>query len=369
MGKVSGLRWTDAADATPEALTAALQAAGTLGSGATVTDVSAEQIGVGQGILALLWRLTMTYEPAGAGPPTMILKLPHTMPESRHISAAFRFYEREVRFYEEIGHATPLPTADCYVSSLDPESGDFVLLIEDFGQRVLHDQVAGCPLDDAEKALHVLAAHHAAWWNDEAVIGADWTVMIKDPPNPQALVPALEQSWPIIESQFADLLPGPTLDAAKRFPQVCVDIMERLSERPVTLVHGDYRLDNIFFAQAGQTPEVAVVDWQICGIARAPYDVAYFLSQSILPEERKANEQRLVRGYHDALVAAGVRDYGFETCWEDYRLATLFCWAYPLNAGAVDLVNDRAVELFRSMLSRSTTAIVDLDALELMPGR
>jgi hypothetical protein len=41
---------------------------------------------------------------------------------------------------------------------------------------------------------------------------------------------------------------------------------------------------------------------------------------------------------------------------------------YPLNAGAVDLVNERAVELFRAMLGRSMAAIRDLDALEFLPA-
>ena len=40
---------------------------------------------------------------------------------------------------------------------------------------------------------------------------------------------------------------------------------------------------------------------------------------------------------------------------------------YPLNAGSVDLVNERAVELFRLMLTRSAQAILDLDALEFLP--
>ena len=83
--------------------------------------------------------------------------------------------------------------------------------------------------------------------------------------------------------------------------------------------------------------------------------------------ERKRVEHDLVRAYHDTLVEHGVRDYPFEACWEDYRLATLFVSVYPLNAGAVDLVNERAVELFTAMLERSVAAILDLDALELMP--
>jgi hypothetical protein len=152
-------------------------------------------------------------------------------------------------------------------------------------------------------------------------------------------------------------------DAAKRMPDVVVPLMERLSEPPVTLLHGDHRLDNLFFSG----DDVATLDWQITGTGRGAYDVAYFLSQSIVSEERKRVEHDLVRAYHDTLVEHGVQGYPFDACWEDYRLATLFVSVYPLNAGAVDLVNDRAVELFTAMLERSVAAILDLDALELMP--
>ncbi|HEX7167789.1 MAG TPA: phosphotransferase [Acidimicrobiales bacterium] len=351
---------------TADQLTAALQSTGTLGADARVASFDHEQIGIGIGILALLWRLTPQYEPAGAGPETMVLKLPHTMPESRHIADAFRFYLREVRFYEVVGHRTPIGTADRYYSAWDDATGDFVLVMEDLGDRRMIDQVAGATPDDAELLVESLAAHHAAFWQSPELSTWEWGCRIIDPPNPQALVPALQASWPIIESQFAELLPGPMLDAARRLPDHVVPLMEQLSAPPVTLLHGDSRLDNFFLSDAEGDPPVAAVDWQICGIGRGPYDVAYLLSQSLLPAERKANESALVRHYHDTLVANGVGDYSFDDCWTDYRKATLFVAVYPLNAGSVDLVNDRAVELFRTMLTRSVAAILDLDALEFM---
>jgi phosphotransferase family enzyme len=346
--------------------TTALRSTATIGDDTEVASVRSEQIGQGVGILALLWRVHLTYG-RGSGPATAVLKLPHTFPESRHIADSFRFYEREVRFYEQAAARTPLRTPARYASAFDDDeggSGDFLLLMEDLAGRTVHDQLSGCPGDDAERDLQALALHHATWWDSPELRSMPWAVRVADPPNPQALVPALRQSWPIIESQFSHLLRGPMLKAAERLPDVVVPLMERLSEPPVTLLHGDHRLDNLFFSDH----DVAALDWQITGTGRGPYDVAYFLSQSLVPELRKEVEHDLVRAYHDTLVGSGVTGYSFEACWEDYRLATLFVSVYPLNAGAVDLVNDRAVELFSAMLDRSVSAILELDALELMPS-
>lgn len=336
-----------------------------LGGGGKVASASAEPIGIGVGILSLLWRVTLTYAD-GDGPASVVLKLPHTVEGARQTADAFDFYGREVHFYREAAHRTPLGTAEVHVAEYDPATKDFVLVLEDLSDRTQYDQLDGCSVDAALIAAKELAGHHAWWWEDPDLIEADWTVRTSDPPNPQALPPTLRQSWPIIESEFAHLLPGPMLEAARRMPDVCVELLNRIAEGPVTLLHGDYRLDNLFF-DAGAADPVVAVDWQICGLGRAPYDIAYFMSQSLTPEDRKAADEQVLRVYYDALRAGGVEDYTWEQCWEDYRLAILFCSVYPLNAGALDLVNERAVALFSAMLDRSAKAILDLDALELLP--
>ncbi|HSL57999.1 MAG TPA: phosphotransferase, partial [Acidimicrobiales bacterium] len=270
----------------PAWYTAALRTTGTIADGASVTAVDTEQIGVGVGVLALLWRCRFTYDQPGAGPDTAVLKLPATAPHSRQLSDAFRFYEREVRFYEVIGHGTPLTTADRYFTDLDPESGDFVLIMEDFGQRRLLDQITGASPEDSIASLQALAAHHAAWW-DHASFGTDamaWAPRVIDPPNPQALVPALKASWPVVEERFGEHL-GAFRDAASRMSDACVPLMDRLSQPPVTFVHGDHRLDNIFHPVADDQ-SVAGVDWQICGVGRGLYDVGYYMSQSLRSEVR-----------------------------------------------------------------------------------
>ena len=176
-------------DLTAEQLTQALQSTGTLPAGARVVSFASEQIGIGVGILALLWRLAPRYEPAGAGPATMVLKLPHTMPESRHIADAFRFYLREVRFYEVVGHRTPIATADRYYSAWDDATGEFVLLMEDLGDRRMIDQVTGATPAEAETAVTGLAAHHASFWESPELATWDWGFRVIDPPNPKRSCP------------------------------------------------------------------------------------------------------------------------------------------------------------------------------------
>ncbi len=101
---------------TPDWYTTALGSTGTISQGTSVTAASAEAIGIGVGILSLLWRVTFTYE-GGDGPATAVLKLPHTVAGARQTADAFSFYGREVNFYRQVGHRTPLGTPDLYASN------------------------------------------------------------------------------------------------------------------------------------------------------------------------------------------------------------------------------------------------------------
>ena len=88
---------------------------------------------------------------------------------------------------------------------------------------------------------------------------------------------------------------------------------------PTTLCHLDLHLDNVFFGS--QYPGgVAFIDFANMALAPPMQDVAFFLGINLDVPVRRALDADLVRVYHDALLAGGVRDYPFERCWRDYRL-------------------------------------------------
>ncbi|WP_051105587.1 phosphotransferase [Parafrankia discariae] len=127
-----------------------------------------------------------------------------------------------------------------------------------------------------------------------------------------------------------------------------------------TLIHGDYRLDNLLF---GDAHEVMAVGWQSLEIGFPGRDVAYFLSTALPPTLRRARERALVRSYHERLVRMGVED-----CFRDYRLGTPQA---PLLTvlGCVYATNEpteHSDRMFLSMVTNSCAAIRDLGTLDLL---
>jgi thiamine kinase-like enzyme len=164
-----------------------------------------------------------------------------------------------------------------------------------------------------------------------------------------------------VDERFGQLIPDRIRAVASRWPEVGPPLLEDIENHPLTLCHGDMRLDNIFFHD-DDARTVSLVDWAIASAAAGVNDLGYFMSQSLSVADRRTYEQELTGLYYDTLLENGVTDYSFEDFWLGYRRAILFCLCYPLQGGAVELVNDRAVALATSMLERSMSAILDLDA-------
>jgi hypothetical protein len=81
---------------------------------------------------------------------------------------------------------------------------------------------------------------------------------------------------------------------------------------------------------------VALGDWQGILRGKGAHDVAYYLTQSMPVEARRAHERELVGRWHAELVDAGVDDYGPDRAWEDYRRAALYLWTYVVVITGAD---------------------------------
>ncbi|MBF6600204.1 MAG: phosphotransferase [Dehalococcoidia bacterium] len=357
------------AEVTPQWLTTALRTSGAIDR-ARVHGHDIRIIGEGSGFMGQLAQIALRYDaPEPGAPASLIAKFPAAAPGNRAIAMYFRFYEREVAFYREIARDLRLRTPRCYFHAFEPGTGDYLLLLEDLAPARVGDQLAGCTLGHARLALRELAAFQAAWWDSGELDALEWMPGADAEWNVAAAEQSYEAGWaPFCEFTSSYLTPE-MRELGAGFGRRIRPLLHNLTaDFPGTIVHGDYRLDNMFFASPGGGPEFAVIDWQLATKGGGVFDAAYFIAGTLPEEERAARERDLVRLYHDALVEHGVQGYSFERCWDDYRVSMLILLAYSVvTIGALDSANERGVELFTKISRRTLRAIEELRARELLP--
>jgi len=114
------------------------------------------------------------------------------------------------------------------------------------------------------------------------------------------------------------------------------------------------------------TPKVTALDWQSLKLGRPLNDVAYFLGAGLLPEERLAAEEGIVRGYHELLLQAGITSFDWAECWQAYRQATFSGFAVTVVASVLVQQTERGDQMFLTMAQRHSQHALDLGATEFL---
>jgi hypothetical protein len=335
-------------------LTSILRAGSVVG---TVADVSAAAIGTGQ--MAACFRLTIRYA-EGHGPDRLVGQLPSPDPASR--AAGAMGYRTEVRFYQELASKVAIRTPKCWFAAVSNEGTDFTLLLEDLAPAEQGDQIAGCTPVQA-RAAAVNAAHlHSRTWCRSELFELDWLI-----PPVASTAPMLGPFLQDATSAFIERYTTRPADAEVllAFADRFVSWAEARPE-PFSLVHNDYRLDNLLFFPSGSDDTVAAVDWQALTIGLPARDLAFLLATGLDVEDRRAAERLFVDHYCETLAADGVRGYSPGACWEDYRYSLFQAPLITVLGAYVARPTERGDRMFAVMAERACAAIRDLDALDLI---
>jgi hypothetical protein len=330
---------------------------------ATGLDVQAleiEQIGVGVGVSSALYRARLT----GPGcPATVVVKLPALDEAAVFTSTVFTMYLREVRFFADLADSVSMRVPVCHHAAGDDATSQFVVVMEDLGALRCVDQTVGMAIEDAQQAVSELAAWHALWWRKaDDLVGRGIAVCLSDPIYPGVLPMVFAEGWEKLTA--AGGLPPAIAAIGPRFAPAIAGLLTDLATDPTTMIHGDFRADNLLFAPDGS---LAIVDFQLTGRGSGAYDLGYFVTQSLEVDVAAAHEQALFDRWVDGLRAGGVPEDDLGRLWEDYRKAALFCLVYPVVAvRGMDLSDPRQRDLIDSMLRRFDRAVEQLDLADLL---
>lgn len=336
------------------------------GNPVRVSQVKQEPVGVGAGMMSIIRRVHLNYA-QGDGPASLIIKLPTEIMQNREIAVQFDNFRREVEFYRQAASATPMRSPKTYLAETDGPD-NFVLVLEDLGGWDLGDQVAGTTLPRAEAIMAALADLHGSFWN--RVDSGDWEWLPNNFPSVMSdgLSAGTEASWESFVELFGDELTPELKSAKAAYMQGLPGVQAWMNNSPRTIIHGDYRMDNLFFRESDGKIEVACCDFQAPVRGRGIQDLAYFMSGSISTDMRRAHEQDLIKLWLAKLESRhGVSDYDFEKAFYDYRVGILMMWTYVvIVGGGMAAENERGDNWVSAMVSRSIAAMTDHDCLSLL---
>ena len=322
-----------------------------------VEGLVVEPFGEGVGFLGDIARLHLDYGSGhgGEAPSTMVAKLPTQDPGGLAVGRMLSAWARESRFFADLAPRCPARVPACYYNGADPAAGRWALLLEDCGPGLPTDQVRGATLEQATAAVVELGRFHANWFDQPRA--AEWLPGFDRGPL-SGLQDVVEHAVPTFVTRYGDRVPGPTVDWLRRFAPRLAAWSDGEARHPLTVVHADYRLDNLIFAEDGT---MTILDWQTALVGQGAMDLASFLATSLSVEHRRAWEKELVAQY--------AAEVGASTAEVFERVRSHLLWwmaLYANNLSQIEPGDERGRSLFEQMVVGTYTAAVDHEVGDLL---
>lgn len=317
-----------------------------------------EPIGTGQ--VGDSVRFTLEFE-GEAAPLTLAGKFAAADPTSRGTAAMLGLYAREVAFYRDLAPQLGVRTPRIHAAEIAPDGASFILLFEDLGPARGGNQIAGCDLADARAGIIQAAALHGPSWHNPAMLDLDWLQPSEAAAEQvKALYP---QAQAVFRERYAGVLEPEYMALCEELAEITAASTAR-SEK-VSLVHGDFRLDNLLFDIKGGAEAIAVLDWQTVGVGNGLSDVGYFLGCGIGDNLRRAHERELLELYCAEMTARGV-PLTVDAIWRDYVLGAVHGISTAVFSAAFVVRTERGDANFLSMARGACALCLEHGSLKLM---
>lgn len=324
----------------------------------SVGSMEVEPLDDSVGFMGDLARLHVEYH-RGTGPSTMIVKLPTADPGGRRVGSMLRAWAREVAFYREVAPASAgAKVPRCFHTGADDEAGRWAVVLEDIPADPV-DTAVGPSADQAVSAVEALADFHGAWWGDERrfpwMPGFDTTGV-------GGLQPLWLDALPLFFERYGHLVPEPTGRWLEQFAPTLEAWSAKAAGEPLTVVHADYRLDNLLFVGG----EVTMIDWQTALRGPGAMDLTSFIITSLTVEQRRATEAELIGRYLDRLASVGI---SVDPAWfADSYDENILWWMgqFANNLARLEPDDQNAQRALDTMIERTFGAALDRDVGRLL---
>lgn len=323
---------------------------------------------IGTGQLGRSARFLLDWAEPDGQPKSVVAKIPGMQPDVTALLYDTGMYDAEIAFYNQVAPYVDVARPRCYNAFGSREDLLFVVLMEDLAEYSAGDQLKGIALDDIHLAVEQVAALHGPRWGDPALEKIDFFAS-RDPAGAEFTANCYQEYIPAVLDRLGDGLSDEAIDTVQRFGDVVHRWVGGRKESVLTVVHGDFRPDNLLLSPSNPQRPLVVVDWQTMGLGAGPTDVAYLLGGALETADRQKIENEILGEYLGYLHERySLTDYTETQLRRDFALGTLAGLLVAVTATIRAIRTPRGDELFTLMIERHAAHAREHGAIELAAG-
>ena len=271
-----------------------------------------------------------------------ILKVGSDIPARRAWGRTLRVFDRELAAYRLLAPLQGKLSPRLFSGTSTDGGSQGLLLLEEIRGARNHDQLRGLTWPELGSAARGIARIHAKFWNAPALFRS------RDlPKHHYMLAHEIRRNLP----KFFRWAKLSTKDRIlfRNLPRQVDAALARLKKGPITLVHGDFRSDNILFGKFF----VKFIDWAFASQGVGAFDLARLAGGSPRRPLTLLQHVDLFKIWHAELLRHSVRNYPLHEAWQDYRDAVLLTLGIPVtNAPTLATLSPRGRKLAKVMTRR-----------------
>jgi aminoglycoside/choline kinase family phosphotransferase len=239
---------------------------------------------------------------------------------SRHIRA----FQREVLAYQLLKPLGGKYVPRCIASASVPDGSDGLILLQEIFPCRTGDQIQGLSFRELSSVARSIGSVHARFWNSKQL------QKIKALPLHQYnRAHETGKHTQIFLRYCGSFLTKKDVKRIEHFLPTITQALRLAKKRPITLVHGDLRADNLLLVRS----KVFIVDWQIAARGLGAFDLARVIGGSSARPLTLRDQHKLIHIWQKTLHQGGVRGYNFEDAWRDYQIGVALTLSIPITNG------------------------------------
>jgi thiamine kinase-like enzyme len=196
-----------------------------------------------------------------------------------------------------------------------------------------------------------MATFHAQFWGSEELDRMTWIAPVAY--TSKVIHSMYRQSAKKLKSANEGLLTDRQTRLIDWLYEHGIELSEAQGEHPRTLLHGDFRLDNICFDDGSD--DVLLFDWQTMQSGSAGMDLAYFLSAAMPLGTSEDKIGELIEHYRQKLIDLGIEVSPERMRWQyDVgMLSNLHRIAPALYQDQIEFGKERGPEMINGWIDKT----------------